>query len=270
MAEENQEIKYLVFDIESIPDAQLIKDVKYPKEDLTDEQAIEKLQNEILEITAGKSNFIPVTFQLPLCVVVAKVDTQFNLVEVVSLDEPEFRAPDMARKFFLGIEELYPKSAIVTFNGRGFDVPLLELIAYRYGFSAKRHFNDKFGTRPRYGSRHIDLQEFMSNFHNIKMAGGLNLLAKVLGMPGKMDTDGSEVYDMYKAGKINDINDYCICDVLDTYFVFLRTRVLAGKITKEKEYEIVQKTRSFLEKNTDNRQVFKKYLDNMKDVSPYI
>ena len=55
------------------------------------------------------------------------------------------------------------------------------------------------------------------------MTGGLNLVANLLGKPGKMDVQGDMVQDMYNAGRLADINDYCRCDVLDTYFVFLRT-----------------------------------------------
>lgn len=263
-------IEYLVFDIESIPDTDLIKAVKYPNEDLTDKEAVEKLQDEILKITDGKSNFIPVTFQKPLCVVIAKVDSDFMLQELVSLDAPKFRADRMTEKFWYGIEELYPKASLVTFNGRGFDVPLLELMAYRYSFKAKRHFTDKFGTRYRYGNRHIDLQEFLSNYFSIKMAGGLNLLAKVLGKPGKMGTDGSEVYDMFLENKINEINDYCIHDVLDTYFVFLRTRVLLGKLTSEKEEEINNKVIKSIENLQGRVPALKEYIDNCSSPSPFL
>ena len=45
-----------------------------------------------------------------------------------------------------------------------------------------------------------------------------------------MDVQGDMVQDMYDAGRLAEINDYCRCDVLDTYFVFLRTRVLLGQL----------------------------------------
>lgn len=266
----DKDVSYLVFDIESIPDVDLIKEVKYPGENLSDQDAVKKLQDEILTITDGKSNFIPVTFQKPLCVVVGKVDSDFMLKELVSLDAPEFRPEKMTSKFWYGIEELYPKASLVTFNGRGFDVPLLELMAYRYNIKAKRHFTDKFGTRYRYGTRHIDLQEFLSNYFSIKMAGGLNLLAKVLGMPGKMGTDGSEVYDLYLKNEISQINDYCTHDVLDTYFVFLRTRVLLGKLDAEKEIELVKKVKNSLKDTGQRIPALKEYIDNCKEPSPFI
>ena len=94
---------------------------------------------------------------------------------------------------------------------------------------------DKFGSRFRFGTRHFDVHDWLSNYSAIRMNGGLNLLAKVIGKPGKMETKGDEVYDMYCAGKVKEINDYCMHDVLDTYFVFLRTRVLLGELTIDRE-----------------------------------
>lgn len=262
-------VKYLVFDIESVPDGALIKKVRYPKEDISEAEAIARYRSELLESSNGVSDFIPVTFQLPVSLCIAKVAEDFTIKEVVSLDEPEFRAAEIAKKFWFGLETMYKNASLVTFNGRGFDVPLMELMAYRYGISAKRHFTDKFGTRFRHGTKHIDLQEVLSNYTAIRMNGGLNLLAKVLGKPGKMETKGSEVYDLFLEGKMKQINDYCTHDVLDTYFVFLRTRVLLGELELEKEQEIVKNTKNFLEENIPQRDAFKTYLDNWGDWNPW-
>lgn len=265
----NANIKYLVFDIESVPDARLIKKVRYPKEEIDGEAAVEKYQNELLESSGGTSNFIPVTFQYPISLCIAKVDDTFNLKEIVSLDAPDFRAAEIAKQFWFGVEVFYKNAALVTFNGRGFDVPLMELMAYRYGIPAKRHFTDKFGTRFRHGVKHIDLQEYLSNYSAIRMNGGLNLLSKVLGKPGKMETKGSEVYDLFLQNRISDINDYCIHDVLDTYFVFLRTRVLCGELTLDKEQEIVHATKKYLEDNVETIKAYKTYLENWGDWEPW-
>jgi predicted PolB exonuclease-like 3'-5' exonuclease len=158
---------------------------------------------------------------------------------------------------------------MVTFNGRGFDIPLLELMAFRYGYSAKRHFKDKWAGRNRFGTKHIDLQDWISNYNAIRMNGGLNLLAKVLGKPGKMGTKGNEVYDMFRQGLIQEINDYCVHDVLDTYFVFLRTRVLLGEITISREQDIVTQTKQFVHEKSENNTAYKVYLENWGDWNPW-
>lgn len=265
----NDEIKYLVMDVESVPDPRLIKIVKYPGEELDDHSAILKFQEEVLESTGGKSTFIPVTFQYPISICIAKVLEDYTLKEVVSLDEPEFRTPEMVRLFWRGIEDLYKNSVLVTFNGRGFDIPLMELMAFRYGFRAKRHFKDKYAGRNRYSEKHLDLQDWLSNYSSIKMNGGLNLLAKVIGKPGKCDTSGDDVYDLFTRGMKTEINDYCIHDVLDTYFVFLRTRVMVGEISLAREQEIVGLTKKFITDRQDEIPALKKYYKNWGDWAPW-
>ncbi len=264
-----ENIKYLVFDVESVPDAKLIKMVKYPDRDIDELSAVKLFQDEVLEITDGKSSFIPVTFQYPVSICVAKVHDDFTISDIICLDEPRFRTGEMVRLFWHGVEDLYNHSSLITFNGRGFDIPLLELMAFRYGYKAKRHFKDKFAGRFRFGTKHIDLQDWLTNYNAIKLNGGLNLLAKIMGKPGKTTIKGDEVYEMFLSGKIREINDYCIHDVLDTYFVFLRTRVLLGELSIEKEQKIVSGAKNFIEERSDESPAMRSYLDNWGNWSPW-
>ena len=266
---ENEKVKYLVFDIESVPDSKLINMVKYPDLDIDEIDAVRKFQEEILTNSGGSTFFIPVTFQYPISICVARVAEDFNLIDIELLDEPEFRTKEMVRLFWEDFERLYKNVALVTFNGRGFDVPLLELMAYRYGYKAPKHLRDKFGSRYRFGTKHIDLQDWLSNFNAIRMTGGLNLLAKLMGRPGKMDAKGDDVYDMFLDGKQVEINNYCIHDVLDTYFVFLRTRLMLGELSIEREQEVVKSAREYISNNKDNIPAFKMYLENWGDWRPW-
>ncbi len=93
----------------------------------------------------------------------------------------------------------------------------------------------------------MDLHEFLTNFGSTWFRGGLNLAAQLLGKPGKMMVQGDMVHDLYAAGKVSEINEYCRCDVLDTYFVFLRVALLMGQITLEREQELVKQTKVMLE-----------------------
>jgi predicted PolB exonuclease-like 3'-5' exonuclease len=149
----------------------------------------------------------------------------------------------------------------VTFNGRGFDLPLLELAAFRWGCCAREHFQT---SRNRYNGNHLDLQDWMENFHAYRLAGGLNLLAKILGKPGKMDVDGDKVYEMHLAGQAREINDYCMFDTLDTYFVFLRSRVLTGDLTLEQERALEEDAREWLIGKAVDMPVLQKYLDALQ------
>ena len=112
---------------------------------------------------------------------------------------------------------------------------------------------------------HLDLQELLTNFGSTRFNGGLNLAANLLGKPGKMDVQGHMVQDMYEAGKLVEINDYCRCDVLDTYFVFLRTRVLVGQISLDDEQKLITSTKSWLEERAADVAAYRLYLDRWGD-----
>ena len=102
----------------------------------------------------------------------------------------------------------------------------------------------------------------MTNFGGVPLAGGINLLAKLLGLPGKMDVKGDQVYSMHLDGKLQEINDYCLCDTLDTYFVFLRTRILTGDLNLEQEAELIAKAKELLESKVSEFPVLRKYLES--------
>ncbi len=93
------------------------------------------------------------------------------------------------------------------------------------------------------------------------------LSASILGKPGKMDTQGFMVQDMYDAGRLAEINDYCRCDVLDTYFVFLRAMVLTGSLTLREEQVLVKKTKDRLMEQSEQSPAYRRYLENWGDWS---
>ena len=98
----------------------------------------------------------------------------------------------------------------------------------------------------------------------------MNLAANLIGKPGKMDVQGNMVQDLYDAGRLAEINDYCRCDVLDTYFVFLRTRVLIGQLTIDAEQAIVAEVKSWLEQKVSQCAAYQHYLDCWGDwVNPW-
>lgn len=255
---------FLVVDTESIPDGRLLQMVKYPELNLSEEEAIEKARQDAREQSANGSDFIPYTFQLPVAVCVARVGTDFSLQAVAALDAPQYRTREIVKKFWLGLS-FYTKCKLVTFNGRQFDLPLLEMAAFRYGFPAKDYF---YRGRNRFNGD-LDLMDWMSNYGACRIAGGLDLLAKLIGKPGKMDVSGDQVFAMYQAGKYQEINEYCMFDTLDTYFVFLRTRVLTGDITPEQEADLVARAKKTLAAQTNELPALKTYLNNWSDAKPW-
>jgi predicted PolB exonuclease-like 3'-5' exonuclease len=252
---------FLVLDTESVPDGRLLSQVKYADQDLAPEDAIERARAEAREVSRDGSDFLPVTFQTPIAVCVLRVAADFSLQALACLDAPQYRTGEIVRQFWRGVAH-YPRAKLVTFNGRGFDLPLLELAAFDLGCSARDYF---YNSRNRYQGNHLDLFDFLSNYGACRLVGGLDLLAKRLGKPGKMEVAGDQVYAMYREGRLREINDYCLCDTLDTYFVFLRTRVLIGEMTLEQERELVGRARAWLTARVDEFPALRHYLANWSD-----
>jgi 3'-5' exonuclease len=250
----NVDAAYLIVDTESVPDGQLVAAVKYSGEGLTPEAAVDRYRAELLEKT--QSDFIPQTFQIPVAVCVIRVAKDFSYQAHTCLDAPQYRPAEIVRQFWKGYDH-YANAKLVTFNGRGFDVPLLELAAFRHGLPIAGHFER---TRKRYYGG-FDLQEFFTNFGASRFHGGLNLAAKILGLPGKMDVKGHEVLQLHREGRLQEINDYCLCDTLDTYFVFLRTRVMSEDITLIQESELIRSAREALLGKAGEQAVIRKYFD---------
>jgi predicted PolB exonuclease-like 3'-5' exonuclease len=265
----NPAVHYLIFDTESAADRQLVARLRYPHEQLDPVEAVRRYRTELME--KYENDFIPYTFQIPVSVAIAKITADFHLIDLVVLDEPEYRPHVITEHFWRGWEK-YHRPTLVSFNGRMFDVPLLELSAFRYGLNLSSWFNlagkSHEQPRSRYNVQsHIDLCEMLTNFGCTRFVGGLNLAANLLGKPGKIDVHGQMVQDMYDAGRLAEINDYCRCDVLDTYFVFLRTRVMVGQLNLDAEQALIAETKQWLEQKAPEVHAFAHYLEHWGDWS---
>lgn len=247
--------KYLVYDIESITNKPLLNRVLYPGENLSDDEAYLKHMAELAE---EDRDFVNPAFHQPISIAAVAVADDFSISKIGLLGGEDRSTENIVRDFW----DIYNKQRpiLVDYNGKGYDLRLLELWAYQLGIALhKRHF-DKFGTRYRFSEdNHIDLHEFMSNNGAIRWRGGLDLFAKLIGKPGKMDTKGEMVQELYDNGDQFRIDDYCLCDVMDTYFVFLRTRVMRGELTLKEEKDLVAEAMGAMEEKEIEGDYFKTY-----------
>jgi predicted PolB exonuclease-like 3'-5' exonuclease len=261
---------FLVMDSESVPDGRLLARVKYPDEGLTPEEAVARAQAEARDRAPG-SDFLPLAYQYPVAVCVLRVGADFVPQALTCLDAPHFRPRKIVEQFWGGLAAYRDKHKervkLVTFNGRAFDLPLLELAAFRYGCTCGAyHFQ---ASRNRLGGGHVDLLDWLTSFSAVRLSGGLNLLSKLLGKPGKMQVAGDQVYRLHAERRAQEVNDYCMFDTLDTYFVFLRTRVMLGELTLEQEHVAVLKARDWLAARAGELPALRQYLDNWGEWVPW-
>ena len=268
----SSDTRTFVFDIESVADGDLVSRLRYPGEGLAAEPAIARYRAELMQEN-GK-DFIPYTFQLPISLVIAKVAKDLSLQDLIALDEKHSRPSEITRLFWDGWRK-YQRPKLVSFNGRGFDMPLLELCAFRYGVAIPDWFAEDARNfdQPRYRyntAAHFDLYEWLTNSGASRFAGGLSLAANLIGKPGKMEVAGHMVQDLWDAGKKAEIHDYCRGDVLDTYFVFLRSRLLAGDIDLKREQALIEHARGWIEAKAEESPGLTRYLAAWGDwKSPY-
>jgi hypothetical protein len=122
------------------------------------------------------------------------------------------------------------RAALVTYNGRAFDLPVIALRSLCHGVPLPWYYQER-GVRYRYSEEgHIDLCDWLAD-HGAARSASLDAVARLCGLPGKVGVDGSQVEGLFRAGQIAAIERYCLADVAQTAFVFLRFRLLQGVLS---------------------------------------
>jgi predicted PolB exonuclease-like 3'-5' exonuclease len=146
--------------------------------------------------------------------------------------------PGILEEFAKLLSERRP--CLVTYNGRGFDMPVIATRCLRYGVTL-RHYYQSRDVRYRFSTEgHFDLMDFMADFGAAKMSK-LDVMARLCGMPGKVGVDGKDVGPLVHAGKLDEVKHYCLCDVVQTAGVFLRVQLLRGELSREAYLAAIQR-----------------------------
>lgn len=231
----------LVFDIESIPDAAGLRLLSGAGPEVSDAEVVAQAFAERTE--AGKSEFLPHHLQRVL--VISCVFRNAEGLRVHSFVDREADGVSqegrIIQTFFNSIEKHVPQ--LVSWNGGGFDLPVLHYRGLRHGVVANKYWdlgeddrdfkwNNYIG---RYHMRHLDLMDLMAMYQP-RASAPLDAMAKLCGFPGKLGMDGSAVYGAWQQGQLEDIRRYCETDVMNTYLMYCRFQKMRGGFT-EAEYE---------------------------------
>jgi len=124
------------------------------------------------------------------------------------------------------------RPVLVTYNGRSFDLPVIVMRSLCHAIALPWYYRDR-DVRYRYSAEgHLDLCDWLAD-HGAARAGKLDAIARLIGLPGKIGVDGSQVEGLYRAGQLASIQRYCLADVTQTALLFLRFRLLQGQIAPE-------------------------------------
>lgn len=239
------------FDIETVPDVEFGRQM-FDLADLSDKDVGTAMRFMHLQKTG--SDFLPLHQQRVVAISVALRTAE--TFRVWSLGEPQSEEGELIQRFFDGIERYSPE--LVSWNGSGFDLPVLHYRALRHGIQAPRYWETGDNDREfrwnnylsRYHWRHLDLMDVLSGFQPRSRAS-LDQTAVLLGFPGKLGMSGDKVWEVWLDGGIDEIRNYCETDVINTYLVYLRFELMRGHLDRaalEKEYSLVRDTLRSLDK----------------------
>jgi len=240
----------LVFDIETVPDIAGLRKLHEIDGGVSDEQVAAMAFQRRRQ--ASGNDFLQLHLHRVIAISCALRDR--DSFRVWSLGEPADAEGALIQRFFDGIEKYTPQ--IVSWNGGGFDLPVLHYRAMLHGVCAARYwdqgeddrefkFNSYIG---RYHSRHLDLMDVLS-LYQPRGAVPLDEVSRLLGFPGKFGLDGSQVWRAWQEGRIVEIRSYCETDVANTYLVYLRFQLMRGALPQEKYREEIGLVRATLEKS---------------------
>jgi predicted PolB exonuclease-like 3'-5' exonuclease len=238
----------LVFDIEAVPDTEGLRRIHNLGPELAAGDIAEMAFQSRRQ--AVGSDFLQLHLQKVVAISCALRDKEdFRVWSLGSVADSE---ADLIRRFFEGIEKYSPQ--LVSWNGGGFDLPVLHYRSLVHGIVARRYWDLGEDDRDfkwnnylsRYHTRHLDLMDILA-LYQPRANAPLDELAKLMGYAGKLGMDGSQVWRAFQAGEIAAIRNYCETDVVNTYLVYLRFQLMRGILDNEqyqRECELVRFTLS--------------------------
>ena len=257
----------IVFDIETVPDASSARHL-LGRSGLSDIETRTALEDYFLEKTEGRNGFPRQPFHQVVAISYAHLvvepgeeGREMVLRQVASGGEPESSERQLLEGFFGLIEQRAPR--LVSFDGRGFDLPVLKYRAMHHGLSCPRWFSEgdrynNYGARFS-GTYHLDLLEMLSDY-GASARCSMHEVAASMGVPGKLGTEGDDVTRLFEAGDRAAIRDYCETDVLSTLLIFLRWELFCGALPEGAYARVILGLRNYLEAEAEDRPHLGRFL----------
>ncbi|QJR15526.1 3'-5' exonuclease [Usitatibacter palustris] len=227
-------VPILVFDIETIPDVAGIRKLWDIAADVSDAAVVELASQRRRQATG--SDFLQPHLHRIVAISCALRDG--DSVKIWSLGTAQDDERELVRRFFDGIDRYTPQ--LVSWNGSGFDLPVLHYRAFFHGVTALRYWDQGEDDREfkfnnylsRFHARHLDLMDVLAGYQN-RANASLDDMARLTGLPGKLGMDGAQVWPAWQRGEIDAIRAYCETDVANTYLLFQRFQMMRGQLTPE-------------------------------------
>jgi predicted PolB exonuclease-like 3'-5' exonuclease len=238
-----------VFDIETIPDVEFGRRL-YDATNL-DDASVAKIMF-FKQRQARRTEFLPLP-QHRIVAISAVLRTRDDL-HIFTLGDVDATEKEIVQRFYDGIERYSPE--LVSWNGSGFDLPVLHYRSLLHGVNAERYWemgdNDREFRYNNYLSRfhwrHVDVMDVLAGFQ-VGGRASLEQIATLLGFPGKLGMSGDQVWGRYQSGEIKAIRDYCETDALNTYLIYLRFQLIRGQLDEARYQQELSQLESKLEQS---------------------
>lgn len=263
-----------IFDIESVPDVEMISKNLKECEGLSEIEICQRAFEDQRERSG--SDFLPIYLHQIVSISSVIADEYGHFIKVGNFGKTNTLVSDdnMEKSIIADFLKFINKSQprLVSFNGRGFDVPTIMLRAMKYNLSAYAYYeqdNSAFNKnkwenyRQRFSERfHTDLLDSLGHFGMVRNLK-LDNVCSMLNIPGKYDMSGDQVYKIFydksqeMQARIDKIDEYCQSDVLNTYWVYLKYELLKGQITLQDYLNVLDEFGEKIPENMGYTSVFK-------------
>jgi predicted PolB exonuclease-like 3'-5' exonuclease len=232
--------RFVTIDLETVPDEALVASVGHRGGASYPEQ-LKRVVADRRARTGSRSDFLPLPYHRPVAACLLEAVEEHGLVTLTDAacwtdqKEPEPR-------FLTRLWGRLDGATVITFHGGGFDLPVLALRSLKLQVPASRGFAE---LRRNGSPAHIDVKELLAGAGS-GGAAPLDLYAKLVGLPGKVDVAGEDVGALYAAGAHDQIGAYCMTDVVQTWLLWLRHRLVEGSLTPDGYEESAHQARDRL------------------------
>ena len=243
----------LVFDIETVADIDAARRI-YPQLTVLNDADTLSALTAIRTQEAGH-DFMRLPLQRIVCI--SALYIKDGKLSLFSLTADKFSEKDILAKFFRAFSDLETLPQLISWNGSGFDIPVLIYRAMQYDLSAPWLFeegehikNMRFDNYVnRFHTRHLDLMDRFSQY-GASRREAMDIVASLYGLPGKTDVDGSMVGALVSSGDWQTLSIYCESDVMNTWLIYLRWLRLTGKLSSPDFDAWQQQSYNYLAKYT--------------------
>lgn len=223
----------LVFDIETVADIDGARRIYPQLADLNDADALSALT--AIRVQEAGHDFMRLPLQRIVCI--SALYIKEGKLSLFSLTADKFSEEEILTKFFKAFSDIDKLPQLISWNGSGFDIPVLIYRAMQYGLAAPWLFEEgeriksmRFNNYVnRFQTRHLDLMDRFSQY-GASRREAMDVVASLYGLPGKTDVDGSMVGALVADNDWQTLSIYCESDVMNTWLIYLRWLRLTGQL----------------------------------------